>query len=189
MASRFLAAFILCVAAAWAQAQPAEPAAGSVAGVVMDALTHAPLAGVPVHADEFASTTDLQGRYAFQRLEPGRHWISIYEERRALSAGVYVLVSAGQEVTGVEIYVKLGGAISGTVVDEDQKPVAGVSVLLMEKRFEFGQVAYDRELTATTGDNGQYRLQPVRAERSYLILVKETAGCKGAGSRRVRQRR
>ncbi|MGO9011814.1 MAG: hypothetical protein ACLQPN_17070, partial [Bryobacteraceae bacterium] len=62
------------------------------------------------------ATTDLAGRFAFPRLEPGRHWISIYEERRALSAGVYVLVSAGQEVTGVEIYVKLGGAISGTVV-------------------------------------------------------------------------
>ncbi|MGB9458728.1 MAG: hypothetical protein WCB12_21955 [Bryobacteraceae bacterium] len=172
MARRLLVAFILSVVAAWGQAPPAEPAAGSVAGMVKDALTHSPLAGVPVHADEFTATTDPQGRFAFQRLEPGRHWISIYEERRALSAGVYVLVGAGQEVTGVEIYVKLGGAISGTVVDEDQKPVAGVSVLLMEKRFEFGQVAYDRELTATTGDNGQYRLQPVRAERSYLILVK-----------------
>ncbi|MFY9725208.1 MAG: carboxypeptidase-like regulatory domain-containing protein [Bryobacteraceae bacterium] len=116
MAARFLVVFILCAVAAWAQAQPAEPAAGSVAGVVMDALTHAPLADVPVHADGSTATTDLAGRFAFPRLEPGRHWISVYEERRALSAGVYVLVSAGQEVTGVEIYVKLGGAISGTVV-------------------------------------------------------------------------
>ncbi|MGO9010361.1 MAG: hypothetical protein ACLQPN_09675 [Bryobacteraceae bacterium] len=41
MAARFLVVFILCAVAAWAQAQPAEPAAGSVAGVVMDALTHA----------------------------------------------------------------------------------------------------------------------------------------------------
>ncbi|HEY9140959.1 MAG TPA: hypothetical protein VIN93_08705 [Bryobacteraceae bacterium] len=172
MARRLLAASILSVVAAWAQAQPTEPAAGSVAGVVMDALTHAPLAGVPVHADGSTATTDLAGRFAFQRLEPGRHWISVYEERRALSAGVYVLVGAGQEVSGVEIYVKLGGAISGTVVDEDHKPVAGVSVLLMEKRFEFGQVAYDRELTATTGDDGRYRLQPIPAERGYLILVK-----------------
>ncbi len=173
MAKRFLAVSILSVAAAWAQAPPAEPATGSVAGVVKDALTHAPLAGVPVRADGSTATTDLAGRFAFPRLEPGRHWISVYEERRALSAGVYVVVNAGQDVSGVEIFVKLGGSISGKVVDQDQKPVAGASVLLLEKKFEFGQIAYDRELTATTGDGGEYRLEPVPAERSYLILVKK----------------
>jgi len=48
MARRLLFASILSVAAAWAQSPPAEPAPGSVAGVVKDALTHAPLADVPV---------------------------------------------------------------------------------------------------------------------------------------------
>jgi len=184
MARRLLVVSILFVVAAWAQAPPAEPAPGSVAGVVKDALTHAPLADVPVSADGFTATTDSQGRFAFQRLEPGRHWISVYEERRALSAGVYALVNAGQEVTGVEIFVKMGGTISGKVVDEDQKPVAGAAVLLLEKKFEFGQMAYDREFTATTGDDGYYRLEPVRAERSYLILVKKplTAAAQAAAA-------
>jgi hypothetical protein len=173
MARRLLIATILSVAAVWPQTPPAEPVSGSVAGVVKDAVTNAPLADVPVSVDEFRANTDAQGRFAFQRLDPGRHWISVYEQRRALSAGVYALVNAGQEVTGVEILVKMGGTISGKVVDEDQKPVAGAAVLLLEKKFEFGQMAYDRELTATTGDDGRYSLQPVRAERSYLILVKK----------------
>ena len=171
-AMRLLVASIVSFAA-WAQVSPMQPATGSVAGVVRDALTHAPLADVQVSVNGSTATTDPQGRFAFQGLAPGRHWISVYEERRALSSGVYALVGAGQEVTGVEIYAKPGGTISGKVVDQDQKPLAGVAVLLLEKKFESGRMAYDRELTATTGEGGEYKLEPVRAERSYVILVKE----------------
>lgn len=172
LARRLLVASILTFAV-WAQVAPTEPAAGSIAGVVRDDLTHAPLADVPVSAGGVTGTTDLQGRFVFQHIAPGRHWISVYDERRALSSGVYAVVGAGQEVVGVESRVKPGGAISGKVVDRDQKPWPGVSVLLLEKKFEFGQLAYDRQLTATTGDSGEYRLEPVRAERSYVIFAKK----------------
>jgi len=172
MVMRFLAAVAVVVAMAHAQAPVAEAPAGSVAGVVRDALTHAALADVPVSAGGSSATTDLHGGFTFERLEPGRQWISVYDERRALHAGVYAVVRAGEE-TRVEIYVAAGGSIAGKVVDEDGKPVAGASVLLLEKKFEFGQAAYGRELTATTKDNGEYRLEPVFTGRSYLVLAKK----------------
>ena len=165
-----LFAFVFPVASAWAQ--PAEVDTGRVRGVVRDSLTRAPLEAVAARGDSSAATTDINGRFTIEHLEPGRHWISVYDRAKALRGGVYALVSAGQEVN-VEILVKRGGTITGKVVDEDQKPVGGASVLLLEREFEDGHLAYSREKTVTTGATGEYRLEGVWPERGFLILAKK----------------
>ena len=186
------AAILFSLGIAGAQDNAAKPEYGTVTGVVINALAQSPLAGVTVSANGSTVTTDVHGQFALPRLEPGRQWISANDNRRAFSTGVYALVIAGQE-TAVEIYAKPGGTISGKVLDEEQKPVAGAAVLLLEKKFEHGEAAYDRQLTSTTGDAGEFRLAPVRAERNYLILVKKpltlaanTAATSAARSKRAR---
>jgi hypothetical protein len=134
--------------AALAQTPPSEPPTCSLSGVVKEATTHVPLEGVRVWAGQSDDTTGPQGQFAFQKLEPGRHWVSVYDKSRAASGGVYVLLNPGQALTGVEIYIKAGGSISGRVSDEDRHPVAGAAVVLLEATFEFGQTAYRPNLTA-----------------------------------------
>ena len=166
--AKCLVVSILSVAAGLAQIT--NP--GSIAGVVRDATTHTPLADVLVQMEQSSVTTDPQGRFAFRKVEPGRHWISAIDERRAGRGGVFALVSAGKEPGDVEISIKLGGTIFGRVIDEDKKPVPGASVLLLERRFESGEMAYARHQTVITGKDGRYRFEAVPSERSYLILVK-----------------
>jgi hypothetical protein len=171
--AKCLLALILFVTAALAQTPRPDPAFGSITGVVRNSVTRAPLADIKVQVGPFSATSDPQGQFSFQQVFPGRYWISVSDERRAGRGGVYALVTAGQQLSGVDIPIKLGGTISGRVVDDVKKPVAGASVLLLERRFEAGEMAYARQQTVLTGKEGEYRLERVPAERSYLLLVKK----------------
>jgi hypothetical protein len=169
---KHLFASILALAAL-AQTPAPEPPTGSISGVVKDASTHAPLPGIPVSAGGAQATTGPEGQFTLRRIEPGRQWVSVYDNPHAASGGRYVLVNPGEEITGIEIFIKLGGTISGRVVDQEQHAVAGATVLLLEKRFEFGQPTYAPLLNAHTDRRGAYRLAPVPAERGLLVLVKK----------------
>jgi len=160
---------------ALAQAPPAGVPRGSISGVVVDAVTHVPLEGVTVNAGDANTGTGAQGEFTLQNVEAGRQGLSVHDERRAASAYTYVLVKPGQETSGIKVLLKLGGTISGKVVDEEGHPVAGAAVLLLEKKFEFGETVYSPALVASSDRHGSYKLAPVRADRSYLVLVKKTA--------------
>ncbi len=165
------------LAVAAGQTVPNEPATASVRGVVKESSTHAPLDGARVYAaaakGEESDTTGPQGQFAISNLQAGRNWISVYDKRRAASGGAYVLLRPGQDLAGVEIFIKAGGSIAGTVVDEDRKPVSGAAVVVLESAFEFGRAAYRPVLTAQTDGNGEYRLAPVPSGRRVLILAKK----------------
>lgn len=167
-----LAALVLAVAA---QTPPSAPATGSISGVVKDAASHMPMEGVRVYVGGASASTGPLGEFTLSALEPGQHWVSVYDHLLAGSGGVHVLLNAGQQLTGVEIFVKSGGAISGRVLDDEGSPVAGASVVLLKARFEFGELAYGPGLAVSTNARGEYRLEPVPAERAYLILAKMPA--------------
>jgi len=167
---KYLVLSILALAA-MAQAPSPEPPTGSIGGLVKDATTHAPLSGVVVNGGRQSATTGPQGQFVLQKIEAGRQWVSAHDESRAASGGISVLLNPGQDATGIEISIKLGGSISGQVLDEDRHPVAGAAVVLLESRFEFGQPAYAPSLTARTDRDGVYRLAPVPAERAFRIMT------------------
>jgi hypothetical protein len=169
---KVLAALAVALAA-MAQTPPSDPSACLLSGVVKEAATHVPLEGVRVWAGQSDATTGPQGQFTFRKLEPGRHWISVEDRSRAAAGGTYVLLNSGQDLTGVEIYIKTGGSISGRVFDADRQPVAGAAVILLEAAFEMGQTAYRSRLAARTGHDGEYRLEPVPAGRGFLILVNQ----------------
>ena len=164
-------ALLPIVLAALACAQD-QSQTGSIAGIVRDAATDAPLQGVRVSIAGNSATTDAQGRFTFERIEPGSQWISASDTAHGGHAGIEVLVTAGQQSTA-EIRLKLGGTIAGHVLNEDREPLAGAAVLLLDRKYEYGELAYTPTKTVAAAKDGSYRFDAVPPEQTFMILAKK----------------
>ncbi|MFN7994427.1 MAG: carboxypeptidase-like regulatory domain-containing protein [Bryobacteraceae bacterium] len=163
--------------AAPAQTPPSHEQPGSISGVVRNAVSHAPIDDIRVYVRGAAAVrTNAQGEFVISGVKPGRQWISVIDERRAASGGLSVSVQPGQGVTGVDLPVKLGGRISGKITGDDSQPAAGISVVLLQRRFEFGALVYQPQRTVITNEKGEYRIDPVASDRSFLILARKRLG-------------
>ena len=164
---RFLLIPAFCLLAA------AQSPTASVAGIVRDSTTGAPVAGARIEFGRWAATADSQGRFSIRKVDPGRYWITATDDVRAGSGGAYALLAAADEPTNVEIVVNLGGFISGRVFDDDRHPLEGAAVLVLTPVFSQGELSYTPAGNAKTGRNGEYRIGPVRAGRRYMVLAKK----------------
>jgi len=144
---------------------------GSVSGRVIDADSGAGISDFPVHEKV---RTDGQGYFRITGVKPGRFEIRLFGDRvwPELSSTL-VNVIAGQEVTGVQIPIRLDGEISGRVFDQDKDPISGVPVLAIGREYYAGALRYFTENGTTTNDRGEFVLRGVRAGRSLLLLVEK----------------
>jgi hypothetical protein len=182
---------MLCAVLIGAIAAPGQSATAgivkakaSISGVVLDAGARAPI-DADVYASrstssntrEMSAQTDSQGRYSFKDLEGGQYRISAqasFEARRGFgpSAVKIVSVAPGQELTTVDIPIRMFGSVSGRVVDENKDPVAGVHVLIIAREYSLGSLRHVLAGMATTDDRGQYTLGRMEAGRGYLLMVR-----------------
>jgi protocatechuate 3,4-dioxygenase beta subunit len=125
---------------------------GSISGTVTDTAGN-PLAGVGVGLDGLGenATTDAAGHYTLTNLEPGIYPVWFQPPAGAdylhqnfggtpvpraagdslpypTSGYTPVEVDAGATTTGIDGELETGGVISGTVIDEAGRPLAGISV-------------------------------------------------------------
>jgi hypothetical protein len=168
--------FLALIAAA--AAIPAQT--GSIAGVVREAGSGAPLANVSVSAGGWENTTDAQGRFRFSSQDPGAKRVYASDKALGVSASASVVVRAGEEAT-VEIRLTPGGSISGRVMDSTRKPVPNAAVLLLQRRYQFGDIAYAPVQTTATDENGVYRFDRVSAEKRFLVLAKKRLNATAPG--------
>ena len=78
-------------------------------------------------ADDKPVDTDAKGEFALAAVPAGRHTLSVRDGEHAPAQSPPVNV-VDRAVSGVEITMKAGGTISGTVIDADRKPVAFAAV-------------------------------------------------------------
>lgn len=165
MSVRLLLALLAAAAALEAQT-------GSIAGVVKETGSGAPLANVSVWAGGDQTKTDAQGRFRFISLQPGTVRIFVSDREHGASATISAVVRSGEEAQ-VEAQLKLGGSIAGRVVDSARRPVAGAVVLLLQRRFQFGEIVFAPSQSAVTDEHGEYRIDPAPADRRLLVLAKK----------------
>ena len=137
----------LAVAAAL-QNSPTTAQTGRLSGVVIEEGTNLPVAGAKVEyapADQPPSpldrtpetTTDEEGRFAFETVTPGRYRIVAHKEDFAPpleeSAFPVIELAADQDVNNVSIALSHGGAIAGRVLAADGSPVDGANLMALLK--------------------------------------------------------
>jgi carboxypeptidase family protein len=132
-----------------------------------------PSPGIRVRTDgagQFRFTGVTAGRYVLGALAPG--FISPSDQPYG-PQGKLITVSEGENMDGVSIELKRGGAIAGRVTDSRRKPIAEEGVVLMRLdeggRPQFFNSPMNTYLNVTD-DRGYYRLFGLPAGR-YLVSV------------------
>jgi protocatechuate 3,4-dioxygenase beta subunit len=195
----------LVVALSLSQA-PAAGQTGRIAGRVTLAGANTPIAGARVMLVPTArpvtgaggvvsgligmppqTTTDDDGRYAFENLAPGGYRINVQKQGLApltlegpgTPPGPLVQVAAGQSVDGVDRQLQKGAIITGRVVDSKGEPLAEVSMMVM-RRVTLGRSGAPPRLLPVgqghqTNDLGEFRIAGLASGEYYVAAVPRPA--------------
>ena len=161
--------------------QPAVPQQASVAGTVLEAETNTPVGGAQVTLLAFAyrpqpgrpfeplvATTDRNGRYRFDAIEPGRYRVTVQKTGFAAMLGPAVpeaTLKAGEQKTDLNVIIQRGAAIVGRVLDENGEPIANANVMAWRRPPAPNRAASPARValmpagsSAQTNDLGEFRL-------------------------------
>jgi uncharacterized GH25 family protein len=178
-----VALFALAIAAI---PQTTSQAASSISGQVTDAGTKLPVPGVQVIAHKNAKLinsaifldssskgveviTDAAGQYKLANLSAGQYLVLGLDKGRIVTKKV--TLNDGQDYSSVDFYIVPAASLTGKVIDENNEPVPGISVSLMEKEYQFGTLRTFTRNSVTTDDKGEYELHSVEPGRKYLLLA------------------
>ncbi|HET7617109.1 MAG TPA: carboxypeptidase-like regulatory domain-containing protein [Vicinamibacterales bacterium] len=158
-------------------AQDARPSTASLAGTVTNAATDAPVARARVSLQSSAlplarvAISDATGRYAFDQLPPGDYRVSVartgFVPHDGAAAAV-VPLTAGQQLTGVDIALAEATVIAGRVLDEGGSPIGGAAVDALVQRTDGGRRTLAAVASARTDDRGAFRLFDLASGEYYV---------------------
>lgn len=124
----------------------------------------------------YTATTDADGRFRVENVEPGRY--RIFFERsgfvevngRGRKAEVNALtIQAGQAVEDLLFRMLPTAVISGRVTDEDGDPMSEVRVVAQKRRP--GKTTRESVATAGTNDLGEYRLSGLFPGQYWIVAM------------------
>ena len=154
---------------------------GSISGVVREGAGGTPIANATVHLNRNSPTSreakaDAQGRYSIVNVPPGLHRLSAEAPRVGPGLPAYasknVSVAVGQE-SAVHFDLEVTAQISGTVVDQNKEPLAGIAVILVAREYSLGALRHVFAGMSTTDDQGHYTMQGVKAGRAFLLMAQK----------------
>lgn len=134
-----------------------------VHGVVVDA-SGKPVANASVRADPDEGTsrptaqTDARGAFALKGLTAGKYSVSASHPSAGTEAQQPLEVDGSRVVSDMRIELGKGGKLSGTVVDQDNRPVSSVSIALYGPTYSRVETRDDGSFVATGLAPGSYRL-------------------------------
>jgi hypothetical protein len=161
------------------QQPPAPTGNGLIEGTVINELTREPVRKAQVtlgSANAPPAVTDATGRFVFRNLAAGTFWLQASHPQFPQSPRVMqsrpLSVTLGQDEQKHDLVIALtpGATISGTVLDEDGKPLADCNVNVLE--FQLAQPGRKLGVRggAASDSRGQYRISSLPAGRYYLVV-------------------
>lgn len=183
---------LLVVAAAVAQQRALVP--GSVEGVALAFGTGGPMANAPLRLSstqspagrgnrgargatpDFATTTDLAGRFALKGLGPGEYRLEpgagyVYAGFQRDFRPVVFTVNEGQQIRGLRLPLVALSSVTGRVVDQNDQPQGNLIVELYELVYSVAGEKYlgQPRGSAMTDGNGKYRIENVEPNEFFLV--------------------
>lgn len=166
----------------------AQGAGASVAGLVVDEATGAPVrkAGVELlrvgeGGMSAQDVTDAQGRFGFSNLPPGKYRLRGEKDGYApkmLGAkhlgqpGVILTLAEGDARWDLQLAITPFGAITGRVHDGDGDPLEFAQVEILQRGWRRGKLEWQSRGTSGTDERGEYRVQDVPAGE-YFVMANE----------------
>jgi Carboxypeptidase regulatory-like domain len=114
--------------------------------------------------------TDAAGRYSFSGIAPGRYSV-LAHCRGGASATKTVQLGSGDDLT-LDFDLPAPATISGRIVDQSKRPIAGVEVALATPEFHLGSLHDVYVAVSQTDDLGHYEFSDVPTQRDLILLVK-----------------
>ena len=207
---------ILFTLAALAQEKNSAPAPATekwkISGIVVDATSSTPLAGVEVALaaiatrNDFRTTTTAEdGRFAFDNLGPGKYTLTgqrkgyvreFFDQHAQYSTSIAV----GPKLQSENLFFRLhrDASISGTVTDDQNEPVRNAEITLLQESIFNGEIIL--RARGTANDEGVYHFghltpgkyfvavscQPWYAQRPYRFSSKTTRTITDNGTTEIR---
>jgi len=178
---------------------PQQTRKGQIEGYVVRAGTNEPLADarvtirrtgnagqtpLPPQESELAPdspqaiTTDSQGHFIIESLDPGSYQLSaakngfarqVYGERAPERPGKALAVSAGQLLKDVTFRLVPTGAVSGRVTDERGEPIPGILVQLLRSNYDArGRRMFQTVSSTRANERGEYRMYLITPGRFFV---------------------
>ncbi len=169
---------IVTVTTAWAQqAQPGY----RISGVVVDAVTKAPVPGaevsMSVDAEETKATTGEDGKFVFEDVEAGKYSLFAtaqgyvregLNEHRGFLTGV--AVGSGLDSEHIIFPLHRQAVITGRVTDEHGEAVRHAQVLLLESQNLSGTAGAVMHPQVQTDDLGEFRFARLHPGEYYVAV-------------------
>ena len=152
---------------------PVPTGTGVMTGTVTMAGTGQPVEGVRVTLSgaELRTTrsalTNDDGQFVFDKLPAGTytvrgtrtgHIAGTYGQKQPGKPGTSIVLAEGQQLRNVTFEIAKGGVISGSVLDEKNRPSIGTPVRVMRWVIQSGERTLTTAGTGTTDDRGMYRI-------------------------------
>jgi len=147
--------------------EPQSQSPASVEGTVVRAGTSTPIAGARVSMGAAQTTTDPNGSFMFQNVQPGRYRLvanhidyvpTTHSERKGVGRIVEVTVGAGETVKNVVLSLTPNGAISGYVYDASGKVISGATIEALKPAYQDGRRILVSVGSTQTNKAGEYML-------------------------------
>lgn len=124
-----------------------------------------------------SASTDLAGRYEIRDLAASRYRVAVtragylpldYGQRRPGEQGRPIQLTDGEVMERIDFAMPRMSVIAGRVTDETGEPMEGVTVMASRSLYFEGRRKLVAIATATTDDEGEYRLQRL-APATYVV--------------------
>jgi len=159
------------------QQPPLPTGKGAVEGVVINELTHEPVRKAQVtltFGGVTPAVTDASGRFVFRNLPPGNYQVQAQhpEFPQPMSSpppAVMVALAEDEQKRDIVIPLSPGASVSGRVLDEDGKPLAGCFIEALYSQAGPAGKRLNSQRGVSADDRGHYRLYGLSKGHYYFF--------------------